>query len=148
VTNLALDSDPGFRIGTVAAEAGTTTRTIRYYEEIGLLSAGDGRPKGGHRLYTREDVERVREIIRLRDVLGLSLDQLNQLFTLESERQQLKEEWAAASDSAEQRRILLAASACADAQLALVEERKTQLAILEREICDRRARIQDRITNL
>ena len=58
------------RIGEVASEVGTTPRTIRYYEEIGLLPAAADRPSGGHRNYTTADVERLRELIRLRDLLG------------------------------------------------------------------------------
>ena len=46
------------RIGEVASEVGTTPRTIRYYEEIGLLPAAADRPSGGHRNYTTADVER------------------------------------------------------------------------------------------
>jgi MerR family transcriptional regulator, repressor of the yfmOP operon len=60
------------RIGEVADLTGTTPRTIRYYEEIGLLG-GSERAQGKHRVYTQADVDRVREIIRLRDLLGLSL---------------------------------------------------------------------------
>ena len=50
------------RIGDVAKLAGTTPRTIRYYEEIGLLPQAPARPSGGHRLYTPAEVERLREV--------------------------------------------------------------------------------------
>ncbi len=53
------------RIGEVAELTGTTPRTIRYYEEIGLLSGGTERETGKHRCYTQADVERVKEIVRL-----------------------------------------------------------------------------------
>jgi DNA-binding transcriptional MerR regulator len=67
------------RIGSFAALTGTTPRTIRYYEEIGLLPCPGEREQGKHRCYTQADAERVREIVRLRDLLGLSLEQLSQL---------------------------------------------------------------------
>ncbi|HVS84704.1 MAG TPA: MerR family transcriptional regulator, partial [Gaiellaceae bacterium] len=60
------------RIGAVAERSGVTPRTIRYYEEIGLLPCGERR-KGEHREYEETDVERVLELTRLRDLLGLSL---------------------------------------------------------------------------
>src|SRR5581483_10889733 len=60
------------RIGEVADLLGTTPRTIRYYEEIGLLPDAHDREQGKHRCYTEVDVERVREIMRLRDLLGLT----------------------------------------------------------------------------
>ena len=62
------------RIGEVAELTGTTPRTIRYYEEIGLLSGGTAREIGKHRCYSPADVDRIKEIVRLKDLLGLSLD--------------------------------------------------------------------------
>ena len=45
------------RIGDVARLAGTTPRTIRYYEEIGLLPDAPARPSGQHRLYGFSPIE-------------------------------------------------------------------------------------------
>ena len=64
------------RIGDLAKAAGTTTRTVRYYEEIGLLPRSDERVAGQHRVYTEAHLERLRELIRLKDLLGVSLDEL------------------------------------------------------------------------
>src|SRR5205823_10279010 len=64
------------RIGDVARLVGTTPRTIRYYEEIGLLPGGGEREAGRHRAYGERDVERLRDTLRLKDLLGLSLDEL------------------------------------------------------------------------
>ncbi|MEA2470711.1 MAG: MerR family transcriptional regulator, repressor of the yfmOP operon, partial [Thermoleophilaceae bacterium] len=52
------------RIGEVAELTGTTPRTIRYYEEIGLLPEASDRVSGKRRLYTQADVERLGEMIR------------------------------------------------------------------------------------
>ena len=41
-----------YRIGDVAERVGVTTRTIRYYEELGLLGTASARTKGAHRLYS------------------------------------------------------------------------------------------------
>src|SRR6185312_16903066 len=57
------------RIGDVARLVGTTPRTIRYYEEKGLLPPAPGRPAGQHRVYEQADVERLREILRLKELL-------------------------------------------------------------------------------
>ena len=88
------------RIGEVAELTGTTPRTIRYYEEIGLLPGADDRAQGQHRFYSEADVERVREIIRLRDLLGLSLDQLAVLLDAETARAALRRELEHADDPA------------------------------------------------
>ena len=77
------------RIGELAERSGVTPRTIRYYEEIGLLPGGS-RAKGTHRLYIDSDVERVAELTRLRDLLNLSLDDLKQLVEAEEARAALR----------------------------------------------------------
>ncbi|WP_448317189.1 MerR family transcriptional regulator [Streptomyces sp. CO7] len=60
------------RIGELAAEAGTTTRTLRYYESRGLLSAR--RDGNGHRTYDEGDLAQVRQIRMLQD-FGFGLEE-------------------------------------------------------------------------
>jgi DNA-binding transcriptional MerR regulator len=69
-----------YRIGEVAAKVGLTERTIRYYEERGLLESVK-RLDGGQRLYTDDDVRRLKFILKLK-VLGLSLAEMQELETL------------------------------------------------------------------
>lgn len=69
--------DAHHQIGEVAAEVGLSLRTIRYYEEIGLVSPS-GRTDGGFRLYTDADVERLGLVKRLKPV-GLSLETIGEL---------------------------------------------------------------------
>jgi DNA-binding transcriptional MerR regulator len=136
------------RIGEVAELTGTTPRTIRYYEEIGLLPGAVDRAQGRHRSYTEADVERVREIIRLRDLLGLSLDQLSELLEAESARAALRKEYAEADDPATQRRILDQALGHIATQLSLVRERRRELEQLERELVEKRKSVQKRRSEL
>ena len=65
------------RIGEVAQQVGLTERTIRYYEELGLLESVK-RLEGGSRVYTDDDVRRLRFVKRLK-VLGLSLQEMLEL---------------------------------------------------------------------
>jgi DNA-binding transcriptional MerR regulator len=136
------------RIGEVAELTGTTPRTIRYYEEIGLLPGAVDRAQGSHRTYSEADVERVREIIRLRDLLGLSLDQLSELLEAETARAELRKEFAQAHDPATQRRILDQALGHIATQLSLVRERRRELEQLERELVDKRKKVQKRRSEL
>ncbi|MBX5473937.1 MAG: MerR family transcriptional regulator [Thermoleophilia bacterium] len=76
---MAAAPERSYRIGEVAALVDTTTRTIRYYEQIGLLPVRPGHEKGRHRGYEEENVARLRELIRLRDLLGVSLEELRSL---------------------------------------------------------------------
>ncbi len=62
------------QIGELAKRAGVSVRTVRYYEELGLLPPS-GRTSGGMRLYHDSDVTRLRFIRRLR-ALRLSLNQI------------------------------------------------------------------------
>jgi DNA-binding transcriptional MerR regulator len=136
------------RIGEVAELTGTTPRTIRYYEEIGLLPAAGDREQGKRRVYTHSDVERLRELIRLKELLGLSLDELKRLVEAESARAALREQWQHTEDPAEQRRILEQALVHIGDQLNLVRERRDELQRLERELRARQRRLRSRLRAL
>jgi hypothetical protein len=84
----------------------------------------------------------------LRDLLGLSLEQLSTLIEVESVRRHLKDQWAGATEVADQRRILAAALQCANTQLDLVHHRQEQLAQLEDEVRARRDMIKTRLRDL
>jgi DNA-binding transcriptional MerR regulator len=136
------------RIGEVAERLGITARTIRYYEEIGLLPAASDRPGGGHRLYDEADVERLAEILRLKNLLGLSLDELRGLLEAEEARRLLRERWHATEDPLERREILQAAIGHVERQLALVRTRRTEIDKLEAELGDKRRRLRSRLAAL
>jgi DNA-binding transcriptional MerR regulator len=61
----------------ICAKSGLTARTVRYYEELGLLP-GVRRRAGGRRVYGSDELERLRFIHRLK-VLGLSLEEIREL---------------------------------------------------------------------
>jgi DNA-binding transcriptional MerR regulator len=136
------------RIGEVAELSGTTARTIRYYEEIGLLDSAPERALGKHRVYTQADVDRVREIIRLRDLLGLSLEQLSQLLEAESARAHLRDELAQTEDPAERRRILEELLTHISNQLDLVKTRLTELTDLAAELGDKQRKVRQKIRDI
>jgi MerR family transcriptional regulator, repressor of the yfmOP operon len=133
------------RIGDVARLAATTPRTIRYYEEIGLLGGTADRAQGKHRCYTDADVERINEIVRLRDLLGLSLEQLRQLLEAETARAELRREYHETDDPARRQGILTEALGHIDTQLELVHRRRTELEQLERELVEKKRSVEARI---
>ena len=69
--------DEHYQIGEVAESVGLSLRTIRYYEEIGLVEPS-GRTEGGFRLYTDSDVDRLRLVKALKPV-GMSLETMGEL---------------------------------------------------------------------
>jgi MerR family transcriptional regulator, repressor of the yfmOP operon len=145
---MSATTDRQLRIGEVAELTGTTPRTIRYYEEIGLLGCAPERAQGKHRVYTEADVDRVREIIRLRDLLGLSLEQLKQLLEAESARAHLRDELQQTEDPAERRRILEELLAHISSQLELVQGRLAELTDLAAELSDKQRRVKEKISEI
>ena len=67
-------------IGELADRTGLSLRTIRHYDEIGILKP-TGRTEGGFRLYTPEDESRLLLIRRMKP-LGYSLEETGQLLEL------------------------------------------------------------------
>jgi MerR family transcriptional regulator, repressor of the yfmOP operon len=80
-----------FRIGEAARRAGVTTRTLRYYQEVGLLQPSGATP-GGNRLYSAADVERLRRILELRDVMGFDLERIRLFLRSEDRLAELRAE--------------------------------------------------------
>ena len=117
-----------YRIGDVAERVGVTTRTIRYYEELGLLGTASSRTKGAHRLYTEADIARLEELIRLRDLLGLTLEELVALAEAEEARAALRNQWAESATDNERARIVEAAIPLVERQLELVRARQQRLS--------------------
>jgi DNA-binding transcriptional MerR regulator len=135
------------RIGEVAERSGVTPRTIRYYEELGLLPRGN-RELGKHRVYTEADVERVHELKRLRDLLGLSLDELRTMVVAEDVRADIRRRFEETQSPEEQRMLLDQALPHLDTQIGLVRRRLAQLQELEGELVERRKRVLRRRRDL
>jgi DNA-binding transcriptional MerR regulator len=142
-------SSPGLRIGDLAKRAGTTPRTIRYYEELGLLPSAAGRDAGRHRSYSEEDVERLEQLLRLKDLLGLTLDELRDVVEREDARTALRQEFRHGAPSPQRRReILDEALEHIGQQLALVQRRRDKLDALQAELEERRALVHSRLREL
>ncbi len=80
------------QIGEVAERTGVTQRTLRFYEERGLLKP-PSRMEGGFRLYSEDDVQRVDQIRRLQNLLGLSLAEIKEMVEADEALQQIKAEY-------------------------------------------------------
>lgn len=137
------------RIGELAARTGTTPRTIRYYEEVGLLPPRDSSAKGTHRLYDEGDVETLDSLVRLRELLGLSLDDLRTMVSAESARAGLRRAFPQTEDRPDEReRILFEARGHIETQLALLRARRETIAVLEAELVERLERVAIRLAEL
>jgi MerR family transcriptional regulator, repressor of the yfmOP operon len=137
-----------YRIGEVAERVGVTTRTIRYYEELGLLGTAAARSKGAHRLYSDADISRLEEVIRLRDLLGLSLEELVALTEAEEARAALRDQWAESPSDSERAGIVRAAIPLIERQLELVRGRQQKLAEFADELSVKLRSLRDRQAEL
>jgi DNA-binding transcriptional MerR regulator len=136
------------RIGEVAERLGVTTRTIRYYEERGLLGGDASRAKGSHRYYDEADIVRLQELIRLRDLLGLSLDELIELAEAEEARAALRDQWAESTSDVERLAIVDAAIPLVTRQLELVRTRQAKLGEFSDELESKLSSLRQRHTEL
>ena len=76
-----METTPGLiRIGEVADKLKVSPRTIKYYEELGLIKPGERSP-GSFRLYGEEDVERLRRILKMKG-MGLSLTAIGEILAV------------------------------------------------------------------
>jgi DNA-binding transcriptional MerR regulator len=142
-------STASLRIGDVARLVGTTPRTIRYYEEIGLLAQEPARPSGGHRVYTEAEVERLREVMRLKELLGVTLEELKTLLAAEESRATVRAQLRREDVEPPRRRALLEESlGHIDRQLELVEHRAAELSTLKSELSETRKRVRRKIREL
>jgi MerR family transcriptional regulator, repressor of the yfmOP operon len=94
--------ETGIRISEAATRAGVSARTLRYYEELGLLAPSLYTP-GGERRYTSEDLEHLQRILELRQVLGMNLDEIKEFLSLETRLDELRSTYRAAKGGATKR---------------------------------------------
>lgn len=120
------------QIGKLAKQLGITTRTIRYYEEIGLMGPSR-RQGGGARTYAREDVLRLKFILKLKE-LGINLKEMQELAdTFDAHNQDFDT-------------ITPAVLKILDEHISKVDVKIARLASLRSDIMTYRRRIQDLLT--
>ncbi len=81
--------EAGIRISEAATRAGVSARTLRYYEELGLLTPSLY-TAGGERRYTTEDIAHLQRILELREVLGMNLDEIRGFLAFETRLDELR----------------------------------------------------------
>jgi DNA-binding transcriptional MerR regulator len=146
---MAMTADPrSYRIGEVAERFGVTARTIRYYEELGLIASVGERRKGARRLYDETSIDRLQHVLQLRDLLGLSLDAIVALAEAEESHAALRETWRADPSCSDRLRILDEATPLVERQLELVRERQLILSRFARELRDTLRAIEERRAEL
>ncbi|MCH8200798.1 MAG: MerR family transcriptional regulator [Chloroflexi bacterium] len=124
------------QIGEVAQRTGVTQRTLRFYEEKGLLRP-PSRMDGGFRLYSEEDVKRVEHIRRLQDLLGISLADIKEMVDADEVLRELRSQYRPESAITEKRNQLEKATAVTEAQFAIVKQKMEQMREMETQLEER-----------
>ncbi len=136
MTSEAPATVPLLQIGEAADRAGVTQRTLRYYEEKGLLNA-PSRMEGGFRLYSTEDIERIERIKEMRDLLGFSLADIKEMLEAEDVRLQIKAEWRRDADNAEKAVKMRKAREVTLVQMRLIDQKMSQMTEMRNELVGR-----------
>lgn len=125
------------QIGEVAERTGVTQRTLRFYEEKGLLKP-PSRLEGGFRLYSEDDVKRVEQIKRLQTLLGFTLADIKEMVEAEEVKMQLRAEYRKDAEISERRAKIKKAIEVTERQVAVVDQKLASLeemkADLERKL--------------
>lgn len=130
---------PYYTIEQVASRTQLTRRTLRYYEEMGLLSLAE-RTEGNYRRYTEDDVQRIEHIKALRNVLGFSLNDIRNFLLVEQERDQIRVEYRADSDAYSKIASLDHADELIQHQIQLIEQKIASLEKMREDLCNRQTK--------
>ena len=140
-------SEEYVRIEHVAARTGLTKRTLRYYEEIGLL-APPTRTEGGYRLYSQRDITELDRIKRLKELLGFSLAEIRDIALAEEQRDTVRAAWASEPDPRKRLEWLEKVEAQTRTMMRLIEEKQKGLAEMHTSLVARLAHQEDLRTRI
>lgn len=124
------------QIGEASERVNLTQRTLRYYEEKGLLKP-PSRLEGGFRLYSPEDVERIERIKELRDLLGFSLAEIKEMLEAEDVKREIRAGWRRDADTAEKAAKIAKAHEITLHQVALIDQKMAKMAEMRNHLAER-----------
>ena len=135
------------QIGEVAEQLGLTPRTLRYYEEIGLLEP-PSRMEGGFRLYSSSDISRLENIVHLKRLLGFSLREIKQVVEAMESLKLLRQESKQAVDLETKRDSLLKGLEILEQQVEVLDGRLRQVVELRDQFNERSLRVRERLQQI
>lgn len=142
-----LSEEPSLQIGEVAERTGVTQRTLRFYEEKGLLKPPT-RMEGGFRLYSEADIHRVERIKSLQQLLGFTLAEIKEMVNADEVMMQLRAEYRPESALTQKRTQLLKAIDVTKHQRELVHQKVDALTDMQSKLEERLAMFHDWQTRL
>ena len=134
-----VDADePYLQIGEVAERTEVTQRTLRFYEERGLLKPPT-RMEGGFRLYSESDIQRVERIRRLQKLLGFALAEIKEMVDAEEVKMQLKADYRPEAALSQKKDQVLRAIEVTERQHDLIRQKVSALT-------DMQSKLEERLT--
>ncbi|MDA8291450.1 MAG: MerR family transcriptional regulator [Actinomycetota bacterium] len=130
------------RIGEAAHRAGVSERTLRYYEEIGLL-VPSGHSSGGCREYGPDELARVARIRELQELIGLNLEEIRGVVGREDRIGTLRDAFNQTDDPRERGALLLEALEMTEALHERVAAKVERIAGFRDELAERIARYRE-----
>jgi DNA-binding transcriptional MerR regulator len=140
-------NEPYLQIGEVADRTGVTQRTLRFYEERGLLKP-PSRMEGGFRLYSEEDVDRVEQIKRMQSLLGLTLAEIKEMVEAEETKTELRATYRPDLDAEVRITRLVKAVAVTERQLEIMSHKVDALQEMKRDLEEKLYRYQALLSDL
>ena len=129
--NVSKESEEIITIGELATSVGLTTRTLRYWEEAGIIESV-ARADGATRGYTSYYVRRIKFILKLKE-LGLTIREMQELYAAYGEARQTE-------------RMIPRLMDILDDHINKIDEKMAKLASLRKEIVDYRQRMSTKFT--
>lgn len=130
------------RIGEAAQRTGVSERTLRYYEEIGLLVPA-GHSSGGCREYGPDELARVQQIRELQELIGLNLEEIRGVVTQQDRIESIRDAYRRSDDPGERRALVLEAIAVTEALHARVAAKVERIATFRDDLGERIGRYRD-----
>jgi len=128
--------EANLQIGEVAERTGVTQRTLRFYEEKGLLRP-PSRMDGGFRLYSEGDVRRVQQIRKLQELLGVALADIKEMVDAGEVLRELQAQYRPEAAVDEKRRQLLKAIDVVQGQYGIVKHKIAQMEEMKAQLEER-----------
>ena len=130
----------GVAIGDAARQADVSTRTVRYYEQLGLLMPTHRSPAGTRR-YGPDDIARLCRIRELQEVMGFNLAEIATVLETEDRLAELRQEWQSGNVDSDDRRADILQEAM-QLNLALQEQVRSKTARLDAFLVDLQERAE------
>lgn len=138
---------PLLQIGEVAERTGVTQRTLRFYEEKGLLQPPT-RLEGGFRLYSEDDIQRVERIKRLQTLLGFTLADIKEMVEAEEVKSQIRAEYRRDAEIAERKEKIGRAIEVTQRQVAVIDQKLHALDEMKTHLAEKLAQYEGWLRHL